>query len=253
MRRKLARVCLCLSLLGTTPLFGEEGVKRPVEVTSSERFSFAHGGTIRLNDTYGHLNVEGWDQPAVEITVTKSMGPDYGPEQQERVKQRVERVRVVAERHSDTDLVISTILPRRGGPFSPPLPRTTKGGVLVDYDIHVPRDARLVIHHGKGYVSVGDVTGDIEATVGSGDILLMLPGPAPFSIDAKCRIGKVDSDFAGTASHDARDFRLGMIGERFDRANPPGSRRIHLRVGFGGITIKQVPPESDPPVAGSVP
>src|SRR5437868_1495583 len=105
------------------------------------------------------LNVEGWDQPTVEITVTKSMEDDYGPEKLDRAQQCLERVRIIAERQSDTDVVISTILPPRGGYFSPPLPPTTKGGVLVDYEIHVPRDAGLVIHHGKGYVSVSEVTG----------------------------------------------------------------------------------------------
>jgi hypothetical protein len=243
MRRKLAAACFCLSLWGAAPLNGEEGIKQPVAVTTTQKLDFAPGGVIRMTGDYGYVNLEGWDQPAVEITVTKSLGPDYGPERQERAKQRLERVRVVAERRSDTDLLIATILPPRGGP----LPHSKQGGVILDYDIHVPRDTRLVIHHGKGFVSVTGVTADIEATVSSGDILLMLPDLGPRAIDAKCRIGKVDSDFAGTA------HRKYLIGERFDRANSTGTRRIHLRVGFGGITIKQLPPESEPPIAAGGP
>jgi hypothetical protein len=247
MRRKLSVFWFGLGVATSAPLFGGEGIKQPVEVTSNERVNFAPGGTVHMNGSYGHLNVEGWDQAAVEITVTKSLEPDYVPEQQERVKQRLERVRVGAERHSDTDLAVLTVLPLRGGHLSPPFRRTTKAGVLLDYTIYVPRDTRLIIHHGKGYVSVSGVTGDIETTVSSGDIVLMLPGSDSHTIDAKCRIGRVDSDLTGTA------HMKYLLGKQFDRANQTGTRRIRLRVGFGGITIKQVPPESEPPVASNVP
>ena len=52
--------------------------------------------------------------------------------------------------------------------------RTTTGGVLIEYEIHVPRDSRLAIHHGTGLVTVEDVTGDIDASAGRGDIMLWL-------------------------------------------------------------------------------
>jgi hypothetical protein len=246
-RRKLAVVCFGLGVTASALLFGEEGIKQPVEVTSTDRVSFAAGGTIHMKGSYGALNVEGWDRPAVEITVTKSLGPDYGPEKQAWATQRLEHLRVVAERHSDTELVISTTLAPRDSHASPSSPRPKKRGVLLDYDIHVPRDTRLVIHHGKGYVSVSDVIGDIETTVSSGDISLMLPASGSRAIDARCGIGRVASDFAGTAR------TRYLLGGRFERVNQAGTGRIHLRVGFGGITIKQVSKESEPPAASNVP
>jgi len=227
--------CKCLVVwLGLGVLFGEVGIKQPVEVTNTERVDFAPGGVIRMDHSYGTLNIEGWDQPVVEITVTKSLGPDYAPERRDEAKRRLESVRVVAERKSDTELTIATILAHRRG-------------VLLDYEIHVPRDTRLVIHHGKGLVSVNDVTGSIEATVSSGDIVLMLADADPRTIDAKCRMGRVDSDFAG-----AEHIRY-LIGERFDRAGASSPRRIYLHARYGGITIKQSLPESEAPVASRRP
>jgi hypothetical protein len=76
----------------------------------------------------------------------------------------------------------------------PPWRRTTKGGVTIEYQIHLPRDSRLVIHHGGAYLLVSNVTGDVEATIGSGDIVLMLKGPDKYSIDAKTKLAKVVSD-----------------------------------------------------------
>jgi hypothetical protein len=55
MRRK-RMVYFGLSVVGmTVPLFGDEETKQPVEVTSTERVSFASGGLIRFSDSYGDL------------------------------------------------------------------------------------------------------------------------------------------------------------------------------------------------------
>jgi hypothetical protein len=239
MRRQLT-MFFGLSVLGMgVPLFGDEVTKQPLEVTSRERVSFAPGGTIRLNDSVGYLTVEGWDQPEVEITVTTSIERDYKPKHQAQAAQRLEGVRIVAERRSDTELAISTTLPSKGD-FSP-LPSKATGGVTVEYQIHAPRESRLVIHHGGGYVFVGDMTGEIEATSRHGDIMLMLPGPGPYSIDAKSKFGYVSSDFSGDS------LSQYLVGHRFASVNPPPSRRIHLRVAFGGITIVRVPAGAEKP------
>jgi hypothetical protein len=264
MRFKLAVVCLGLSVAGTALLFGEEGTKHPVEATSTERFSFAPGGVIRLTDSFGSLAVEGWDRAEVEITIIKSIDRYYEPKQQERAARALERVRIVADRRSDTDLAISTILPRKlfarllggkGGVMrsaGATLDKVTgivrhplggKGGLMLEYQIHAPRDSRLVIHHGPGRVLVSNMNGDVEATSKGGDILLMLPDSGTYSIDARSKLGAVSSDFAG-ASH-----RRHIVGSGFALAAPTPSRRIYLRTGMGGITIKAVPVEAEEPAA----
>ena len=85
------------------------------------------------------------------------------------------------------------------------------------------------------------MTGDVEAASRSGDILLMLPDSGTYSIDARSKLGVVSSDFAG-ASH-----RRYLVGSGFARATPSPSRRIYLRTGMGGITIKSVPAEAEAP------
>ena len=212
MKYKLAVISFGLSLLAIAlPLSAAD------RVSSTERMSFAPGGTIHLNDSYGYLTVEGWDQPEVEITVIKSTDD----------KQRLTGLRVVAEKRSESELVIST--PRKG-----------RRGVNVEYLIHAPREAKLVIHHDGVYVLVSNMSGEIEATNRKGDIVLMLPNSSSYSIDAKSKMGTVASDFAGKAH--VRYF----IGERFAGADANSTHRIFLRVGFGGITIKEVPPEALP-------
>jgi hypothetical protein len=222
------------------PAFGAEYVKPQPEMTHTEHVDFPFGGVIRL-EADGDLFVEGWDQMEVETTVTKSMRYKYESAQSQSAAQRMESLRVVTERRSPTELKISIVLPSRHGNWSPPLPPTTKAGVTLEYHLRVPRNSRLVIHQGVGDVLVRGVTGDIEAACRMGDIMLWLSGTRTYSIDARSRAGAVSSDFSGVT----RSYFL--FGQTFTNLNPAPSQRLHLRVAFGGITIKPILPESETP------
>jgi hypothetical protein len=239
MTSRVAVLLFELSVLGTTlPVFGQEG-RQPAQVTTTERVSFAPGGLIRIDHSYGELNVEGWGQPEVEVTVIKSMPYDYKPKRPDAAAERLGGVRIVTERKSATELVISTVLASRH--------RAITGGVRAEYEIHVPRNSGLAIHHGTGSVSVRGVTGDIEAIAGRGDIMLWLP-PGSYSIDAKTKLGNVSSEFEGAA------LSQYLVGQRFTRVSPLApSHRLYLRMGFGGLTIKGILPESEAPAVASVP
>jgi len=67
--------------------------------------NFAPGGTIRLDDSYGELNIEGWELPEVEITVIKTMPYDYN---QSEATKHVNGIQVMTKRMSDNELVITT-------------------------------------------------------------------------------------------------------------------------------------------------
>jgi hypothetical protein len=201
--------------------------------STAETLKFAPGGLVRIAGSYGDLVVEGWDRPEVEIAVTKSLFYGFSKDDQ----QRFEQVRVSNQRVSDSELSISTSAPF---PKRWLHPLGSKGdGVAVEYEIKVPRNSRLSIQHGVGLVSISNVIGDVEASGGRGDILMWLPGPGPYAIDAKTKFGVVSSDFTGSSK--LVRYRLG---ERFASENTPASPRIHLRMGFGGIAIKRSPPES---------
>ena len=195
---------------------------RPADVTNTQQVDFAPGGAIHLTAASSNLFVEAWDRPVVEITTTKSS----------RRARCLDEIRVVTERASATELAITTTLPPSN--FFARLFGLTCGAT-VEQHVKAPRDSRLVIRHRAGYVMVSRMSGDIEASSRSGDIVLMLPDPGPYAIDAKSTFGGVSSDFAGT-SH-----RKKFLGGAFAGANAPSSRRIYLRIGFGGITIKEVP------------
>jgi len=240
MTHRLAMV-FGLGLLGTIhPAPAAEGVyekgpKQSFEITHTERVPFAAGKTIRLNHSYGYLTVEGWDEPDVEIAVTKSTDSFYQPSQQQRAEQPFEQVRVVTERRSDKELAISTIIPGRHR-FRP----KAKRGVTVDYRIHVPRDSSLLVHQDHGYIWVSDMTGDLDVRSHAGDMIVMLPDAGPYSIDARTRLGTVSSDFTGKSRNRFSQF---VVGSHFDYASQPATRRIYLRMGCGSIEILRDRPD----------
>lgn len=219
-------VLLCLPLLARVPL-------QSVQLTTTDHVEFAPGGTIRLNGSMGQLDVEGWDRPEVEITVAKSTYRSGTPKDRDEATQELNLIRVVAERKSAGELVISTSYPSRK------LTRPLRGktDLNLEYHIKVPRDSHLVIRHDSGDVRLYDLTGGIDATSRAGDMVLLLPGSGRYSIDAKCKVGGVHSDFAG--NHHTRY----LVGERFDEETPAPASRVYLRVGIGGIQILKMAPK----------
>ena len=209
----------------------EKGPRQSFEVTNTERVPFAPGGSIRLDNSYGYLTVEGWDEPQVEITVTKSTAGYYEPSQQQRAEQPFAQVRVAAERRSDKELAISTTSPVRHR-FLPKAPRS----VTVEYRIRVPRDSRLVVRHDSGYVWISDVTGDLDVRSHTGSMIVMLPDAGPYSIDARTRMGSVSSDLTGKSLSRLSQF---LVGSHFDYTSKTPQRHVYLRMGRGSIEILQ--------------
>jgi len=245
MSHKLSAISFGIVLVAMAPFLAGENIQeelKQAQLTNTEHVAFAPGGTIHLNNTYGEVIVEGWDHPEVEITVVKSMR--FGLMPSDETTKHLESIRIATERRSDTELAITTTLPTRAKRFLL-LPRNTKAGVTLEYQIHVPSDSRLSIHHGTGMVSVTGVSGDLDATVGRGDIMLWLK-PASYSIDAKVKFGHVSSEFEGDA------LSQYLIGQRFTHGESTATHRLHLRMGFGGITILAINQESEAPAAAAV-
>jgi len=217
-------LALCLPLLPKTPM-------QPVQVVTTDRVDFASGGTIRFEGSVGELNIEGWDQPQVQVTLTRF---DYADAtDKDREKGKLERIAVKTEKRSDSELVITTTLPHRNY-----FMRKVRGATNSDmnYRIMVPRDSHLIVHHGNGDVMVYDVGGDIDATVRTGAIVVQLDDPAQYAIDARSKVGEVYSDYDGKYRTHLR------MGEGFLAAAQPPAHRVFLRVRIGDIDIVKMGP-----------
>jgi len=232
-RLSLAAIAvLCIAL----PAFA---AKQRIELVTTDHADFAPGGLIHVEGSTGELNIAGWDQPSVEVITTRYTFRE--DRDKEKANERLKRVEVLKMTPGNGELTISAT-------------HKHEAWVHVDYQIMVPRNSRLAIHHRIGDVVVTNVAGDIDATERFGDIVVQLPEPEHYAIDAKSRFGTVYSDFNNPARH--------FIGERLvqDSAAPADakgpSRKVTLRVGTGGITVQKMDPivpapAGTPPVAGN--
>jgi hypothetical protein len=212
-------------------LAGNDEVPQKIQATKTEHADLPAGGTVRFKNSTGELTIEGWDQPGVEITTTKSTKLSYAASgvEHDKAAQMLDGVKVSSALQSG-ELVITTEFPRHRR-F---LPRPSVGArdFDLDYVVKVPRDAKLIVDHDSGEIHFDDVTGDIHATDLQGLITVRLPAAAQYAIDAKCRIGAVTADYPGTTKRE-------HFGHSFIQ-NAQAPHNLYLRNGFGDILILQI-------------
>jgi hypothetical protein len=213
----MIRWLIAIALAGSTLL-------RAADVVHTERMDFPAGGTLRVNNSFGELSIEGWDQPEVEITTIKSM------KLADSVTRALAQVRIEIQKQAG-EVVIQTNFSRRAAAH-----------VDLQYRIRVPRSARVIVEHKLGEVHVQEVTGDIHATTRQGEVSLQLREPGPYAIDAQTSVGSVISDFPGSVK------RLRLVGHQVVETPSTPAQRIYARSGYGDILIlrKQVPPTPAP-------
>ena len=184
----------------------------------TETVDFAPGGTIRIDRADGYVSIEAWDEPKVEITTSETA-----------------KAQIATSHPSASELVIRTELTHHPN-FAK---RVAHVGIHADADyvIRLPRNSRVIVTHANGYLGITGVAGDIEAHDRRGDIVLMLPDLAKCDIDARTKVGVVTSDAKGRMSNRR------ITGETFASGGQQ-TRHLRLRMGFGGITIKELPAEA---------
>jgi hypothetical protein len=243
MRYKLAVLGLCAAcLLPGSQDAKQDEARQKVQVSKTEKVDFPANGTLRVQHSTGELTIEGWDQPGVEITTTKSSKEEYLAADRDKATKELDRVQVSAKRDGDA-LVITTEYPRHlAFPWVTPLQIVTNFD--LDYVIKVPRNARLVVKHDDGEVHIDDVTGNIQVTARQGLIALRLVSETPPAIDAKSFIGSVNSDFGGKET-----LQWVHFGHTFADDAKSAPQNLHLRIGYGDIVIlKAHEPKTPPPV-----
>jgi hypothetical protein len=223
-------------------LLADDEFRQTVQIAKTKHVDFPSGGTVRMKNSTGELTVQGWDQPAVEITTVKSTKAAYASAEREKASHDLDRVQIAVERRGD-ELVITTDFPRhRGLPPSFPF-----GGAIkfnLEYHIKVPRNTRLVVDHDIGDVHFDGLTSDIHATTLRGGITLHLPEGGQYAIDAKSDFGSVISDFPGSTKR-----RFWLVGHQFIHTSQ-APHKLYLRDGFGDIIIfKSRKPRTPPPLS----
>lgn len=193
-------------------------------LSSTQTLSFDPAGVIQVERSYGDIEIQGWDRPEVEITTIKAAKADDAQSGADN-----DQVEVTAVKQGEDRLTITTDFPVRKK-IGSALHGRAQGD--LKYLIKAPAQARLVVHHDMGQVNVSNFTGDIEVTNRVGEIGLELANPKAYRVDARARVGEVDSEVGCRTGQN-------LTGQRVRRDGVTGPQ-LYLRVGVGDITIRKI-------------
>ena len=204
------------------------GALRTVEVTTQDTLDYT-SGAIHIDTRCGQINVEGWDEPRVAVTVSRTTFRHDTPPEEAAGKRYLERIQVKVTRAQDGGVRIATVFPGRNW-----LVRTVHGfgDFNLNYRIQAPRNAKLAINQGDGDVVVYGMAGDIDASVSAGDIVVQVPQPDKTAADARVWFGDVFSELPGPV-HIAH-----LTGESYVASGAAGAQHLHLKTGVGGISVQ---------------
>jgi len=185
---------------------------------SERMFSF---GTLVIDARVGDIQVEGWDEPRLEIEAEKVVQAKDA----QKAQALYDRVQVALE-GKDKQVRLRTLYPPRR------LWRPFRGEskLSVNFRIHMPYDANLVLKCVDGDVRVKGLAGRQEIHVNYGDVEINVPSIYRLrSLNARSFLGYVQSDLHG---EDSAGF-----GRKIVFWNSDGNQDISVRVRMGGVYV----------------
>jgi hypothetical protein len=224
--RKLPLIAIVLSL----SLRADDRSKEVLGVTHTDRFHAPASGSIRLENAFGEVDIDGWERPEVEVTITRSTEHLVDSKQHAEAQRRLDSVQVTAKQNGN-GVVISTAYPARNVLLHP---LSRRSDIEITYRIKAPRDSKLIVDHKSGGLNVSGINGDIHATLINGQITLTLADGRPYALDAQSIIGDVYSDF------DGRERRRQILGQEVMRPTTGPATNLYLRVRLGDIVIQKM-------------
>jgi hypothetical protein len=185
---------------------------------SVRMFSF---GTLTIDTRMGDIQVDGWDEPRLEIEAEKVVEA----KDEKRALPLYDQVQVVFA-GQDKQVLLRTLYPTRR------LWRPFRGEskLSVNFRIHMPFDANLTMKCVDADVRVSGLIGKQAISVNYGDVEIDLPSIYRLrSLNARTILGYVQSDLHGEDS--------AGWGRKIMFWNSQGDQDIKVRVRMGGVYI----------------
>ncbi len=198
---------------------------RADEFTKTSHYSvrmFSYG-LLTIETRMGDIQVEGWDNPRLEIEAEKVV--EAGSEA--KAKPLYERVQISLQ-GQDKRVLLRTIYPPRR------LWRPFRGEskLSVNFRIRMPYDANLLLKCVDGDIRVRGLTGNQVIRLSYGDVEVNVPDVYSLgALDARSLLGYVQSDLHGGENDSAGFMR------KLSFRNSQGAQRIFIRVRMGGVFI----------------
>src|SRR5690349_21445248 len=114
-RRSRMRALLLSFVAGLLILPGglQAGSRERASISSTQTLSFDPEGVIQLEQSFGEVQIEGWDRPEVEITTIRSTQKKYTDADRAAAEKELEGIAITAVKQGEDRLKITTQFPSR--------------------------------------------------------------------------------------------------------------------------------------------
>jgi len=178
-------------------------------------------GTLTIDTRMGDIQVEGWDEPRLEIIAEKVVEAGN----QKKAEPLYDQLQVSLE-GKDKQVLLRTLYPARRlwRPFR------DESKLSVNFRIHMPFDTNVTMKCVDGDVRVSGLVGKQEISVNYGDVEINVPSVYRLrSLSARSILGYVQSDLQGENS--------AGWGRKIIFWNSQGDQDIKVRVRMGGVYV----------------
>ena len=199
---KILLACLALVLCSAVPLCASSDWN--YEETRSDAREFAAGGFVHVRMSVGDMHIRRGDTNKISLRYT--------------IKSR--REKNVKEATVDFDV--------RGSNATIEFHAPTGGNTQFDVELEVPQNTNIDVHEKVGDVTVEDVEGDKDLSLGVGDIRVSNGRAGYRLVNASTGIGDVHGDGYGETS--------GWLGKTL-KYHGDGKYELRAHVGVGDIHL----------------
>jgi hypothetical protein len=200
---KAVLVCLFLVPLCAVPLFAASDWN--YEETRSDAREFAAGGFVHVRLSVGDMHIKRGDTNKISLRYT--------------IKSR--REKNLKEANVDFDV--------RGNEATIEFHAPSHANTQFDVELEVPQNTNLDVHAKVGDVTVEDVEGDKDLSLGVGDIRVANGRSGYRLVNASAGIGDVNGDGYGETS--------GWLGKTL-KYHGEGKYELRAHVGVGDIRLE---------------
>ena len=158
---------LVLMLLSVQMGIAQGGMSKTVE----KSFPFTSEGELRLENKYGNITLTGWEQDKVLVKVDISVNH----RKRENAKSLLGRINPEFRMGTDYAVIVSEIANKNTGWFADFFNRNNpidldRSRVQIDYEVFLPKKAKLKITNRFGDVIIDDWNGSLNTLIEHGDL-----------------------------------------------------------------------------------
>jgi hypothetical protein len=209
-------LCAASAILAASPLYGANAPAGKAWSSNDWRYSethsdsreFAPGGSIHVRMTVGDFHIKRGDSTKIRLEYTVKS----------RREQNVKDASVAFDVHGN-DANIE---------FHAPSSNTE-----IDVELEVPQTTNLDVHEQVGDLTIDNIEGDKDLSLGVGDIRVNVGRTGYRRVNASAGIG----DVSGTVSGDERDEVSGWLGKTL-KYRGDGKYELRAHVGVGDIHLE---------------